>query len=105
MKSIFLVLIFSLAIFQINAQDFNGFNQSNYAGVTGVIQQPASIVDSRMKFDMTLIGLNVGAYNNYIGIHRTAFKRTNGKYEAFNDTTFAAKYVTERTSPLAKVYI
>ena len=35
-----------------NSQDFTGFNQSNYAGVTGIYQQPASIVDGRMKFDM-----------------------------------------------------
>jgi len=73
MKKIFLV--FTCFCFKILfPQDFIGFNQSNYAGVTGLYQQPASIVGSRMKYDMTLVGFNLYAYNNYVGIKKTAFK-------------------------------
>ncbi len=83
---------------QLEAQDFVGFNQSNYAGVTGIYQQPASIVDGRMKFDMTLIGFNLGAFNNYIGVDRAAFKKTNVQYDAFNDPNFQDNYLKARNN-------
>lgn len=97
---LFLALILSYGV---NSQDFVGFNQSNYAGVTGALAQPASIVDSRMKFDMNLVGLNLGLYNNYIGVSRDAFKRgkdSTGKtyMPAFDDKLFADHYLTERTN-------
>ena len=101
MKKLFLLILVSFTYFA-QSQDFTGFNQSNYAGVTGVYLQPASIVDSRMKFDMNLIGLNIGAYNNYIGIDRSAFKRVkvDGKttLPAFDDTLFAEKYLNEKVN-------
>ena len=97
-----LVLIIIFFNYHFYSQDFAGFNQSNYAGVTGVIQQPASIVDGRMKFDMNLIGFNVAAYNNYIGINRSAFKRekVDGRINmpAFDDTSFVEKYLSERVN-------
>ena len=95
----FLTLLISNLI---KAQDFIGFNQSNYAGVTGIYQQPASIVDSRMKFDMTLVGLSLGVYNNYVGLKSSALKKTNGKYEAFNDPNFIANYTTEKENSKSK---
>ncbi len=99
MKKVLFVLTMAISHF-VYSQDFAGFNQSNYAGVSGVFLQPASIVDSRMKFDMNLIGFNVAAYNNYVGIDRSAFKRAkdaNGNITlpAFNDTAFADKYLSE----------
>ena len=39
-------VLFIFALFSsyfTKSQDFTGFNQSNYAGVTGVYQQPASV--------------------------------------------------------------
>ena len=71
-----LLFLTILSITQIKAQDYLGFNQSNYAGVTGVYQQPASIADSRMKFDMTLVGTNIYAYNNYISMKHDALNKT-----------------------------
>ncbi|HRG00375.1 MAG TPA: DUF5723 family protein [Bacteroidia bacterium] len=102
MKRLLLITLITCSYFA-HSQDFVGFNQSNYAGVTGVYQQPASIVDGRMKFDMNLIGINIGAYNNYIGVSRDAFKRSkdaNGKtnFPAFDDTLFADKYLSEKMS-------
>lgn len=102
MKS--LLLFFAIVFFySVQSQDFVGFNQSNYSGVTGVYAQPASIVDGRMKFDMNLIGINLGFYNNYIGIKREAFKRekdASGKttMPAFNDNEFADKYLVEKSN-------
>ena len=51
------------------SQDIPGYNSSNYAGVSGIDLQPASIADMRYKFDMTLIGAGFTFGNNYIGIH------------------------------------
>lgn len=90
-KGLSLVLLF-LSI-QVFSQDFLGFNQSNYAGVTGLYMQPASIVDSRMKFDMTLVGFNAGIYNNYVALKRSALKKENGTYPAFQDTNFQQNYI------------
>lgn len=109
MKKVLLYFIL-ISGYSIYSQDFAGFNQSNYAGVTGVIQQPASIVDSRMKFDMNLVGLNIGAYNNYIGVKREAFKKegswANAKFPAFDDTAFAEHYMVERVNNKDKsVYV
>ena len=75
MKKLLLVASLTSFFYQANSQDFNGFNQSNYAGVSGIHIQPASVVDSRMKFDMNLVGISFGAYNNYIGVKREALKK------------------------------
>lgn len=96
-----LLVLGMLFSYIINSQDFTGFNQSNYAGVTGVYLQPASIVDSRMKFDMNLVGVNLGFYNNYVGLRREALKReknAEGKtvMPAFDDSLFADKYLVEK---------
>ncbi|MBR7176041.1 MAG: hypothetical protein IKD32_01905, partial [Bacteroidales bacterium] len=70
MKHIFTKLIFTsiiiLNVTIVKAQDFLPFVNDNYAGVTGVHINPASIADSRYKFDMTLMGLSVNVYNNYL---------------------------------------
>ena len=70
MKHIFTKLIFTTIIILnvtiVKAQDFLPFVNDNYAGVTGVHINPASIADSRYKFDMTLMGLSVNVYNNYL---------------------------------------
>ena len=99
MKKILLLFSF-ISFIQLNAQNYLGYNQSNYAGVTGIYQQPASIVDGRMKFDMTLIGFDVYAYNNYVGMKRTALKRTGSitspTFTAFEDPNFADNYLVEK---------
>lgn len=85
----------------LSAQDFPGFINSNYAGVTALDLQPAAVVDNRMKVDISLVGLSFSAYNNYIGLHPDALKRSsgglfNGTYPAFNnDSTFQQTYLSE----------
>ncbi|MES2762183.1 MAG: DUF5723 family protein [Bacteroidota bacterium] len=107
MKKILLFIVLSFGYYA-RSQDFVGFNQSNYAGVTGIYQQPASIVDGRMKFDMNLFGINIGAYNNYVGVDRSAFHKTakwktilkdtmpENYFPAFQDTLFADHYLSTR---------
>ena len=105
-----LVALTIIFCYNLKSQDFIGFNQSNYAGVTGVYQQPASIVDGRMKFDMNLVGINISAYNNYIGMDRSALKRgkdANGNttFPAFDDPKFADNYLTEKINSSDKSFI
>lgn len=60
-----LLLLFST---QTIAQDFLPFASSNYAGVTGVNLQPASIADSRYKFDLSLSATSFAISNNFYGL-------------------------------------
>jgi outer membrane protein OmpA-like peptidoglycan-associated protein len=52
------------------AQEQLGWMNDNYAGVNGIDLQPASIVDSRFKFDMSILHFNASFTNNYVGIRR-----------------------------------
>lgn len=54
----------------LKAQDFLPFVNDNYSGITGANLQPASIADSRYKVDVTLMGLSLSTYNNYLYIDR-----------------------------------
>lgn len=96
-KNISRLLLFtsflSIFAFQAFSQDFLGYSSSNYAGVSGIDLNPASIADSRYKFDMTLIGANATFANNYIGLSKAALKN---KKTTFKDSAFADKYLLER---------
>ena len=83
-------LLHSCPIF---SQDFLGYVNSNYAGVSGINLNPACIADSRYKFDMTLVGFNLSFANNYIGLKREAIQNKN---TAFKDPAFKDKYIIER---------
>jgi len=63
---IFVLLL--IATLQTSAQDFLPFASSNYAGITGAHLQPASIADSRYKFDLALSSTSIGLANNFLGI-------------------------------------
>jgi outer membrane protein OmpA-like peptidoglycan-associated protein len=60
--SLFAMLTLSSAV----AQDFSGFRQSNYSGVSGGDWNPAMIADNRMVVDITLGGLSFTGYNNHL---------------------------------------
>lgn len=70
MKRLYSLLICSVIALTSLAQDFLGFANSNYAGVTGVYLNPASIADNRMRVDVNLAGLNFMAGNNIVGVKR-----------------------------------
>jgi len=88
--SIFLTIIFSKTV----AQDFLGINTSNYAGISGVMLQPASIVDSRFKFDINLFSTGVNYSNNYLLVDRKALLKFNSNNFA-DYQTFKSKYLSE----------
>lgn len=85
------------------AQDVLGYMNSNYSGVTGTDINPANVVDSRYKVDVNLLGLSFAAYNNYVGLKRSALKTDqHGHYYAFDDTLFADNYLTTRDNKINK---
>lgn len=99
MKKSFLSVLMLISALNLKSQDFLGYSSSNYNGITGVLVNPANVVESRMKFDMTLVGFNMAAGNNYIGLKRSALARsgklTSGYYPAFDDPQFQNRYLTE----------
>lgn len=108
MKKALLAVLFAGSAFISRSQDFLGYSSSNYNGITGVINNPANVVESRMKFDMTLVGLNFGVGNNYLGVKRMAFNHS-GKafskdayYPAFADPNFNVNYLHEVTNDKEK---
>ncbi|MGG7034531.1 MAG: DUF5723 family protein [Flavobacterium sp.] len=52
-----------------NAQNYPGFLQDNYSGIHGIMANPASIVDSRMKADISLASASFSANNDLLGIN------------------------------------
>lgn len=127
MKKYIIVTAAVLASITSRSQDFLGFVNSNYSGITGSIINPANIVDSRMLFDMNLVSVNMNFGNNYIGLKHSALnhsgklfdglsntklfdqKSTDPKaiyFPAFNDPNFQQNYLTEINNDQTKsVYI
>ncbi len=115
MRNLFKTLIILCGLLVVNhtiqAQDFLGYSNSNYVGVTGISLQPACIVDDRMEFDLTLAGVNTAAYNNYLGLKKSSLKPrkgTNSKGETMwfptmqNDTDFIHNSMEERINTRSK---
>ena len=98
MKKIILLVTFVLTLISsAKSQDFLGYINSNYAGVTGTDLNPASVVDSRYKVDVTLVGFSLTAFNNYVGLHRSALNKDQyGHLYAFDDGHFANDYLSTR---------
>jgi len=63
-----LLLILILFTLSAKSQEFLPFASGNYAGVSGVHLQPASIADSRFKFDMAIFATSTGFSNNFYSI-------------------------------------
>lgn len=65
------LFIFIPISLRLAAQDFMGFSSGNYAGVNGLLYNPASVVDSRFIADVNLASANFSLGNNFIGFDRT----------------------------------
>jgi Family of unknown function (DUF5723) len=66
MKKLYTALLTFLAAATAQGQYNLGVSGSNWAGMTGLYMNPANIADSREKFVVDVIGLNVGV-NNSLG--------------------------------------
>lgn len=79
------------------SQDFLPFANDNYAGITGVYLNPASIANSRYIVDVALIGASVYRYNNFLSVDRKYVKKyylnPNATYTNLDGTTTTWKNV------------
>lgn len=103
----YLLLFLCLYLFscsRLGAQDYLGFANSHFAGVNGIDVNPAFIVNSPRKWDVTLAGVNVAFGNNYIGLKKSALKKNGSLFKpdentfpAYNDDNFQNNYLTENS--------
>src|SRR6188768_2465224 len=63
---LFLIILFSATYAK--AQSYMGYIPDNYAGIQGVLFNPASIVDSRFKTDINLLSVSSSLNNDYYGL-------------------------------------
>ncbi|WP_264565146.1 DUF5723 family protein [Flavobacterium sp. N3904] len=64
---LFLIVLFSIA--KSNGQSYMGYFPDNYAGVQGVLFNPATIVDSRFKTDINLFSVSAAVGNDLYGVN------------------------------------
>ncbi|MCX7652225.1 MAG: DUF5723 family protein [Bacteroidia bacterium] len=79
-------ILFWIATATLVAQQYYPFATGHSAGVLGAQFNPASIADSRYRFDLLFMGLSLHVSNNYVGARRqllTDFIRNGGD---FSDT-------------------
>lgn len=99
MKKLYLAILLLIFIsFSSFAQDFLPFASSNYAGVTGLQLQPASIADSRYKFDMAISSTSVGFANNFYGIDPSVIWHPN----LLSDMDLKGPYISRNINGLDK---
>lgn len=93
MKKYLLLFIVFTATKLCFSQEFLGYSNSNYSGITGAWLQPASIVDGRLKADVHLAGVTVNLNNNFFLYDA---KILSLKDSLFDDPLFYDKRITER---------
>ena len=69
LKVLFLAAVTAAMSLTVKGQEFLPFVNDNYAGITGVHLNPASIANSRYIVDISVVGLSVDAYNNYLSFN------------------------------------
>ncbi|MBW7868060.1 MAG: OmpA family protein [Brumimicrobium sp.] len=96
---------------KVNAQNYLGVINSNYAGIMGADLQPASIVDSRFIVDVNLFSFSFEAFQNAKYFDPSALPKRNWPYSLRKDTKWMddknlyEKYFhnyQDYNSPLAK---
>lgn len=102
-KITFLLAICLLSgIYSAYPQRYLPFASSNYAGVTGVYLQPASISDSRLKFDLTTFGIEATFMNNYLGIDPYYFWHPDKMDNSLELEDFKNTYIHENNTDADK---
>ena len=74
-----------------HAQTLNGLVTGNYAGIAGLNFNPASIVDSRYKFDLNIAAAQVYFTNNYLYANPLIFAKRKLFREPYNGSFAAVK--------------
>lgn len=63
-KRVVLLTVLLSIHFICNAQSYSGYQTSPYAGVYGVLNNPADILNHRVRADINLVGISASAGNN-----------------------------------------
>jgi outer membrane protein OmpA-like peptidoglycan-associated protein len=100
-KLLYLPFILLIITLQLKAQEFLPFASSNYAGITGVHLQPASIADSRYSFDMAIASSSASVSNNFYAIDPYVFWHPS----VWQDFDFQGPYVSRNTDGTEKMGI
>lgn len=93
----YLLMIIAVGIVSLNsfAQDLLGLSTGNYAGVAGMSLNPASIVDSRLKFELNLLGLSNYYSNNYLSVKRDALIKGSFFKDKYKDWSLVQRDLLE----------
>jgi len=73
-KRILVIILFWIISNQAIAQEMHGFVNSNYAGITGSLINPTSILNSKLYIDIAPLGLQFNLDNNYIYLASEEYK-------------------------------
>lgn len=71
MKKITFLFLTAFSSLPLAAQNYIGHRIDNYSGIHGVMYNPASVFDSRMRADINLVSFGVSAGNDYAGLNLT----------------------------------
>jgi len=98
-KLLFIGLLFTAN--NLSGQGISGYNLSNWAGVSGLDINPASIADMPYKFDMSLVGGGFTFSNNYVGVNWRKLS-SDSKSKHVNDSEFQSAYLTTNNNSTPK---
>jgi hypothetical protein len=87
----FPILAFFLYTLPSHSQTLNGMATGNYAGIAGLNFNPASIVDSRFKFDLNIASAQYFFNNNYLVADPLIFARRQLRKDPYNSSYEAVK--------------
>lgn len=101
MKKTLLYFFLAISTF-ISAQDFLGLHSDNYAGALSALSNPANIADSRLKFDLYIMGTSAYGDNNYYYVDRnklidSKFEITKEDLNIYSSDRSKAAFASNRT--------
>lgn len=73
-KLLIIIFIYGFLV-NLSAQSFSPFVFDNFAGVTAMSYNPATIADSRYKADIEMVGFNFNIENNWVKINKDILKQ------------------------------
>jgi outer membrane protein OmpA-like peptidoglycan-associated protein len=80
-----LLIVFVLISLNAVAQDYAGYNTSNFSGVNSVFFNPGNVVDSRYKWSVNLASVNATVSNDYATLTTSGlFKALGGDTSSYN---------------------
>jgi len=107
-KSIITLLLLVCCIINSQAQDMLGTWGSNYGGVNSAIQNPAFIANSKLYFDINLVGANFGYYHNDFYLEETnstMYDFLHQKKYSFPKQDAKTNYLINNVPELEKAFI